>query len=425
LNPFQQFKQQQEWDQQVNNAYLLGLEWEFASDLQVLKDRGKLLNEIRKELNEIKPNTPNDVSSIIGSAGQLESRKIRLEDQVAQEKAQLDNFKVLPQYNQLEENANQITAKIHELVNQNISDKRLIDYYEDSFKDESNAEPEPRKIRNLYEEAGLVLPESINKTISEVLTFHKNMVANRKAYLNLELEKLKQKIANNEKGIEDLTSKRAELLITLETHGALQEWTQLQTNHQTSVAELKDITNKLENLKRFDQGKSAINVEQEVLVQEAKIDLNERKSQKEAAILTFNEYSKALYSAPGTLSIDFTKTGLKFNVDIERSGSQGIGKMKIFCYDLMLAKLWAKKNKNQIFLIHDSIIFDGVDERQTALALQLAKAECEKEGFQYICTMNSDTVPRNDFSKDFDFDKYVRATFTDASQNGGLLGIRF
>ena len=132
-----------------------------------------------------------------------------------------------------------------------------------------------------------------------------------------------------------------------------------------------------------------------------------------------------MYSAPGTLSINISKTGFKFDVNIERSGSQGIGNMKIFCYDLMLAKLWVKKAKSKIFLIHDSIIFDGVDERQKARALQLAKSESEKEGFQYICTMNSDAIPRNDFDKDFDFDKYVVKTFTDEKEEGSLLGIRF
>ena len=141
--------------------------------------------------------------------------------------------------------------------------------------------------------------------------------------------------------------------------------------------------------------------------------------------MTFNSYSKALYSVPGTLSIDVSKTGYKFNVNIERSGSHGIGNMKIFCYDLMIAKLWAKKARSQIFLVHDSIIFADVDERQKALALQLAEEESKKEGFQYICTMNSDTVPRSDFNKNFDFDKYVRKTFTDAREDGGLLGIRF
>jgi len=55
----------------------------------------------------------------------------------------------------------------------------------------------------------------------------------------------------------------------------------------------------------------------------------------------------------------------------------------------------------------------------------LVAKEAERLGFQYICTMNSDTIPRNDFNEDFKFDTYVRMTFTDASDDGGLLGTRF
>ena len=41
LNPFQQYKQQHEWDIQVNNAYLLGINWKYAGQWQILKDRKK------------------------------------------------------------------------------------------------------------------------------------------------------------------------------------------------------------------------------------------------------------------------------------------------------------------------------------------------------------------------------------------------
>ena len=131
-----------------------------------------------------------------------------------------------------------------------------------------------------------------------------------------------------------------------------------------------------------------------------------------------------MYSAPGTLSINMTETGFKFDVKIERSGSQGISNMEIFCYDLMIAKLWSKKAPSPIFLIHDSMIFDGVDERQKALALKLAKSESEKENFQYICNMNSDSMPKKEL-EGFDIESSTTETFTDDKPDGGLLGIRF
>ena len=143
------------------------------------------------------------------------------------------------------------------------------------------------------------------------------------------------------------------------------------------------------------------------------------------AINTFNANSEALYSAPGNLVVDVTDAGFKFDVEIMRSGSQGIDNMKIFCYDLMLAQLWAKRQPSAGLLMHDSTIFDGVDERQVAQALELAQREAENCGFQYICALNSDALPSGDFSPEFDLDRFVRLRLTDESEEGGLLGIRY
>jgi len=76
--------------------------------------------------------------------------------------------------------------------------------------------------------------------------------------------------------------------------------------------------------------------------------------------------------------------------------------MKIFCYDLVLAQLWAKRSRSPIFLIHDSILFADVDERQKALALEVAAKESKQKRFQYICTLNSDNIPKKDFRDDFE-----------------------
>ncbi len=417
LNPFQQYKNQHEWDIQVNNAYLLGLGWEFSSKWQVLKDRVKILAQIKQEAQT------GILASFMGTLGELEALKVRSEEQAKQEGEQLKSFRVHPQYNKIETDANDLTRRIHELINENISDKRLLEYYEASLKEEVDARPE--SVTKVYEEAGLTLPDLVTKRLDDVLSFHKQVVANRKDFLKIEIENIKSKIAGREQLKQELSSKKVELLLVLQEHGALEEYTQLQNNHQKTVSELKDLDIKIKNLKIFEQGKSAVTVEMELLQQHASIDLSERKVQKEKAILLFNANSKALYEAPGTLSIDVSKTGFKFGVIIERSGSYGIGNMKIFCYDLVLAQIWAEKNISPRLLIHDSIIFADVDERQKALALELAAKESERLKFQYICTMNSDTMPVKDFSKGFDLDKYVRKTLTDAKDDGGLLGIRF
>lgn len=417
LSPFKQYQNQLEWDIQVNNSFLLGLGWDYASRWQVLKDRIKVLDQIKREAQS------GILSNMMGSVGELDAMKIRLEAQVRNQAEHLKSFRVHSQYSQIETDANDLTRQIHGMVNDNINEKRLLDHYERSLSGEVEANPE--LVKKVYQEAGVLLPDSVLKRLDDVMSFHKQVVVNRKDFLKSEMERLKGAIARREQKKIDLSSKKAELMQVLQEHGALEEYTNLQANHQKTVSELEDLKIKIENLKKFEQGRSAVTVDQELLQQEASTDLSERAVQKEKATLLFNENSQALYDAPGTLSIDVSKTGFKFKVDIERSGSHGIGNMKIFCYDLMLAQIWAGKEKSPGLLIHDSILFADVDERQKALALKLSAKEAKDKGFQYICTMNSDTIPRGDFGDDFNFDRYVRMTFTDANEEGGLLGIRF
>jgi uncharacterized protein YydD (DUF2326 family) len=120
-------------------------------------------------------------------------------------------------------------------------------------------------------------------------------------------------------------------------------------------------------------------------------------------------------------------TVYKFKIDIKREKSQGIEYMKTFCYDLMLIELRAKIPDSPGFLVHDSSIFDGVDERQIAKSMELAADKSEHEGFQYICTINSDNIPYNDFSKEFkkNFENCIQLELTDATEEGSLLGFRF
>lgn len=417
LEPFKQHSLQKTWDIQVNNSFLLGLDWESASDLQVLKDKGDLLQDMKKAAET------GLLSNFIGSIGELQATKVRLEQQVKFDKVNLDTFKVHPQYEQIEDEANKLTQHIHERVNENVSDKNIIEYYEQSLEEETDAKPEA--VIKVYEEAGVILPQSILKKLEDVMIFHKKVVANRREFLQHEMQRLKDSVENRQNEIKLLTEKRAEMIKILDEHGALREYTQLSSRYHQLLGQLNEVNTRIENINKIEQGKSALKIDMEKIFQKANLDLNDREEKREKAINLFNLNSQSLYEVYGNLVIDFVKTGYKFDVDIKRSGSQGIDHMKIFCYDLLLAQLWAEQSKGNISLIHDSSLFADVDERQTAIALQLAEKESRTKGFQYICTMNSDNVPTKDFDKDFNFNQYTVLTLTDSKEDGGLLGIRF
>ena len=416
-SPFTHHRSQLEWDKQTNNAFLLDLAWEQAGQLQELKDEENLLTRLRRAAQE------GLLQGMIGTLGNLEAERVRLELEIQRQSEALQSFRVHPRHQEIEREANELTATIQQLSNANRADGRLVDLYRSSLEDDQD--PDTEDLLGVYQEVGVTMPDMVRRRLEEVQDFHRQIVANRRAYLRSEIERIENGRSQREIEIQAGIDKRAQLLEVLQTHGALQEFTRLQELYLGEVARRNDIDNRITNLRRFEQGRSEVRVKRELLLQTARRDFEERREPRARAINIFNSNSEALYSAPGNLVVDITNNGFSFDVEIMRSRSQGINNMKIFCYDLMIAQLWASGEPSPRVLIHDSTIFDGVDERQMAQSLELAQNKSENSGFQYVCALNSDTLPSDDFSTGFDLDRFVRLRLTDASEEGGLLGIRY
>ena len=417
LCSFEHYHRQPRWNVQVSTSYLLDLDWKIASQQQAMKDSQNELKAFQKAI------TSDAVDDIFRSEADLEAVRIRLADEVEEEAKVLSDFRVLETYKTLEDDADRLTGDMHELIDQNTIDRRLHEHYLSSIQEEEDTDPE--QISRIYDEAGLLFPAVVSKRLADVQRFHKTIVHNRRAFLKSEMAGLVDAMRKREQDIREMDRKKSKIMHTLKTHGALDEFVRLQEGHQSNVAKLEDILRRLKMLRDAKDKLRSLQFESTALQQRLELDLMEREVQKKEAITTFNSYSKSLYNRPGTLSIGPDSSGYEFDVKIERSSSSGYEKMKIFCYDLTLARLWARKRTSPGFLVHDSAIFADVDERQVAHALRLADTESQKHGYQYICMMNSDSVPLNDMGRDFDFESHVVAEFTDATPDGGLLGIRF
>jgi uncharacterized protein YydD (DUF2326 family) len=417
--PFEYFRKQPEWQKQVFNTFLLGLAWEDASDWQGIKEQEKLLDSLKrlKSTNQVGVAT-----RVLGSLGELEAARVRVEQQLQRRRDALSNFRVHPQYNELQQEADFLTTEIHEITNENLFNRQLLTFYQSSLEQEN--EPSQSDVIRLYESAGIELPSLVSRRLEEVEVFHHQIIENRREFLSMEVKHLRRTVVELDNIIRRKTEQRASRLEVLQNHGALEEYTRLQELYLEIRSSLNDINQRIDELRKVEEGKSSLRIEKELLKQRTRRDYEERHTQAERAIALFNANSQALYDAPGTLAINVGPNGFQFNVEIERDRSEGIGKMKIFCYDLMLAQLWSQRGLSPNILIHDSTIFDGVDERQVALALELAARESERLGFKYICTLNSDMVPSTEFSSEFNFDSFVRLRLTD-DEGGNLLGVSF
>lgn len=116
---------------------------------------------------------------------------------------------------------------------------------------------------------------------------------------------------------------------------------------------------------------------------------------------------------------------MRIQPHIDSDGSVGIGSMVLFCFDLTVNTLAHRAGRAPDFLVHDSHLFDGVDDRQLAAALLLAAEVAEREEIQYLITLNFDDLGKAR-RRGFDAEPYLlHQHLTDQYNSGGLFGFRF
>jgi uncharacterized protein YydD (DUF2326 family) len=419
-NAFEFYSRQNAYSIQVCNAYFLDLNIEYASEFQSIKDKKKGIDNYKSAA----------LSGAIGAfklnIGELSTEVITHQKDVDALKNQLEAFQVHPQYEDISKQANVLTEQIHSLTNTSILRQQLLERYEVSSTEEAK-DLSIAGIEKIYAEVGVLFGDSIRRPLSEVMKFHKTIVSNRSEYLANEIASLEKEISGIEGQIKELSDKRAKAMKILETHGALDEYILMQDRYAEAKQQLEELKEQLKSAEYIEDSKSHLKIENQELLLKTRQDYNERIQTREQAISLFKENTEFLYPEGGTLTIDLKETGYSFGVDIKSSKSQGVNYMKVFCYDLVLAQLGKAKKRFPDFLVHDSTIFDGVDERQVARALMLAETKCKELGFQYICLMNSDTVPLQEFDHEFAeiFNESIILRISDDQDEGGLLGIRF
>lgn len=394
----------------VCTSFCLGLDWKLISKYQEFQDENKKLNKRNNLLQE----------GLQISRGKLVPEQIRLKKEVKEVKNELTTFKVLPSYKSTEKNANELTKEIHDLVNKSSFLNKQLQRYEETITQEK--EPNLLNLEILYKDAGLLFPENVKKTLKDAKIFHSDLIENRKKFLESEIDDLKFSLSEIDEQISQKSESRSNYMKILKNFGALQEYTEIQGIYSEKKQRLEEVNSRISEFESISKQKKIIKQNLLALESRFEIDYDENRIHWEKSIELFSENSDSLYNTPGNLIINQDK-GYDFEIEIPRGKSSGISKMIVFCYDLMLVETFCEQNKID-FLIHDSTIFADVDSRQYARALKLAHQKGMKKEFQYICTINSDTIPHK-YLENFDINQYVRLTLHDNSPEDSLLGFEF
>jgi len=176
-DPFSHFHSQKPWDVQLHIALLLGLEWRNAVKWQQIKDKDKNLKELRRIINR------GVLPYFQGSIGELEAEQITLSQEVEDCSQALENFRVHPQYESIQKEANHLTEELHSATNTNVLTKRRLVLYQQST--ESEAPPSGESIEKVYEEMGIVFSETILKSLSEAKEFYSQVIRDRHRFLGI------------------------------------------------------------------------------------------------------------------------------------------------------------------------------------------------------------------------------------------------
>lgn len=421
MEPFRHGAKQQIGDMQMAIMFLLGIDWTIARDWEQVRRRERIIKAI------IGGGMPSPIPGFRGTTADLRSLLAVRESHISKLTATVDNLQVLDEYPELEQEASDMTIAIGGLSDENMMDRRLVADLRVAI--DAEAPPTYNDLKQVYDEAGVVLPGISLRTFDEVVQFHEAVVANRRTYLKGEIEEAERRISERNVEIRERERRKAEILSILHAHGALDQLVRLNAERSRFQGEIEAIRTYMSQLEATEKEKTELVIERGQLLLRLQQDYHEQMDAISRAVLAFREISTDLYEddAHGFLAVDGSENGPKFEVRIHGGRSKGISTMQIFCFDMTLMLLCCERGIGPGYLVHDSHIFDSADARQVAKALQIGAELSNRFGFQYIVTLNSDQIAEREwFSDNFNVEEYILSPrLTDKTKDGGLFGIRF
>jgi len=331
----------------------------------------------------------------------------------------------VPEYEKLQGQADELDVRIRKTQTDDALDRRNLRDLEYSLRDVTD--PDVDYLETVYSDLGFTLGDVVHRRFEEVREFHSAVIENRRGYLEGELTELRSRIQARANERSQLGEELARVLQLLSQGGALAALNTLQQGLASARAELEALRHRFEAARTLEASKSEIAAERGQLESEMRSDLAERDQLVNEASVRFLRYATELYGADrkAYLELDPTRNYLRIAPHIDSIGSRGIGNMVTFCFDLTVAITAYRGGRGPDFMMHDSHLFDGVDARQVARALTLAREAAQAEGIQYIAALNSDDLAKAEEQGFYADHDVIEPRITDEYEDGGLFGFRF
>lgn len=421
-SPTRTFRSQSASVTETSLAHLFGLDAELVRNLHQSKAALKQTKDAQKALAAL--------DSAAAEGAKRADLEAQLEAQIASVKLgrdrlaeRIEAFNVLPAFRELERELAKLNHDFRDLSDGDVIDQEAIDVNARTL--EAEVFTDAPDIARLFDEARIIFPDLVTDRYEEVRRFHEKLLENRQSHLRNEIAAAQERIKNRQPLRERIEERRRNITRSLRASGPADELLRLRDELAGRESELKQLEGRLQEARKLEDRIELLEREVEEAVRALRQDRRERSMIIDTASRTFSEISERLYEKPGQLAISATDTGLRFLPQTPADGSAGVMSMEVFCFDLTLAALAKGRGEGPGFIIHDSHLFEPVDGRQFARALQIAADFSETMGIQYVTLLNSDEIDRAERESGVSFEDYVLETTLSDTSDGGLFGIRF
>ncbi|WP_294967161.1 DUF2326 domain-containing protein [Sulfurimonas sp.] len=369
---------------QITNAFLLGL------DVLLVEEKFKLRKEKVRIENLVKDLKDDELLKDFFNQkkdSKLESQQVK--EDIVKLETNIKLFKVADDYYEINNDADTIKNEIDNIQNKLV----LIGNQIRNIDNSRRLSPDIKKesIEKIYNEASVIFNEDALKTLNELEKFYLHLSVNREKRL---LDKKNELLRTESELNENVKQKSIDLddkLQYLNTHHALDIVLKLKD-------QLGDLKTKEENIERYDSliakyKKAKITTDKDIInsTERAQTYLDDAKEVIKETTDIFRELSKRFYPQATAGITAYNNDGdnqTRYDIDakINSDASDGIGNIKIFCYDLTLLLKGFGHNVN--FVFHDSRLLSDTDPRQLAELFRILNDYIQPAGKQYILTLN-------------------------------------
>lgn len=408
----------------LNNCYLLGIDTDLIISKKDLRDKQTSASATERAIK----NDPLFRQYYLGK-NNAEIDVADLEYRISELEGEISEFKISNNYHELEKEADDKSYQKKSLENRRVLISNYIKNIEESLKETTQVKEE--KALKVYEAANVEIPEMVKKDIDDVLKFHSDLLNSRDTRLRKELNKHKAELKEIDKEIIELGQRMDELLDYLNTHGALEEYTALTKQLSSLKNELNRIYEYQRILKAYRD--TELDIKAALIAQDKETEAYLENEAEYLAKLRdkYWEYAKRFYPKKRSGLVIKNNSGenmLRYSLEarIEDDSSDGVNEVRMFCFDFLL--LECKQSKIR-FMAHDSRLFANMDPRQRETLFRLVYEVCQREDFQYICSINEDALLSfQSLMSDDEYDEIIKKgiilELNDDAPSSKLLGIQ-